>query len=552
MKVGERRYWPLIAIALVACLILLAYGGLSRTFYQQDEWQQLGLILGGRLTTNPFDEYSIWQLLLGQGRLLSGYLYYFILTKFPYNVTPFIIFGLIFHILNTGLVYLLARRLTDRLWLAVVAAVFFGLNAVAYEAIAWVAAIGTLPATTLVLLSIFAYLEFIKTDRRSWFWTSFGLMLISLTFKELGIFLVVLLPLLYLLEKKRSLRATITANWTLLAYGLAVILFRVSQLFSANEAIGTLVTGSAGFKERVIVHLILYPLTGLFQSIFPTSLTYPLAKKLSLIQYPYLKDQATSDLVAYTVVADLISLVGSIALLGLLFYLVKNAAAATRRTLLFSLALLLLSFLPYIVIDRGGSYLDSRYYYVAAVGAGLIVGLIVDWAISRRLWIKLAALIAVGMLLLANFTTIRTNISNQQSVAAERRLILEAIKQSLPELPAKAIFYIAGNRDYHVTDHKVPFQQGVGYTLLVWYSLPQPPLPQALNDKFLWEIASQGYVQESGRGFGYFSRLDTLEQALRDNNLTNKAVYGYYWDSQKQKLSDITAQTRQHLESKKL
>ena len=71
----------------------------------------------------------------------------------------------------------------------------------------------------------------------------------------------------------------------------------------------------------------------------------------------------------------------------------------------------------------------------------------------------------------------------------------------LPKLESnKNIFYITGDTDYYIVGNKVPFQQGMGYTLMVWYYHTGKIPKDLINENFLWELNSQGYKEIDNKG----------------------------------------------------
>ncbi len=539
----------LIWLLVTALLVFVTYGGLAHTFYQQDEWQEFGLLRSGAISLNPFVDLNIFPILIGQGRLFSDLLLSFLLLHFPFQMGPFVMLALFLHLLNVYLVFQLTRRLSGSVLIAGVASLAFALNAVAHQAVTWMAAIATLPATGLILFSILAYLEWLDSRRRAWLYASLASLFVSLLFKEIGIFLVIGLPLLYLLdEKKPSLKETITKNAPLLGYGLLIVVIRVLTLAGSHTGNGTIAAGGFDFKLKILWHALLYPLTGLFQTLVPSAYIYPLAKKVAFLQYPLVVPSTLGDTVPQTIITDLIATIGTVAFVGLALWLARRKPVIEWRFPLFAIGLTMLSFLPYVVLDRGGSYMDSRYYYVAAIGTAMLIGLIFD-----RLWQGRRAGKVVAILLLAGLLTIhildtRGEIKRQTALGAARQSILSTIKTSYPTLSQKNIFYITGDKTYDTPTNFVPFQQGLGYTLMVWYADDQA-IPQSfLANKFLWDIGTQGYQETALQGFGFFSQLPALQAAVKSAAFDPSAVMAFSWDSRSRQLTDISARIQEGLQ----
>lgn len=535
-----------LSLILIAVAILVAYFGIHQTFYQQDEWQEIGLLRSGVVSINPFDHFSLWQLLAGQGRTFSDLILSFLLTTFPYRMEPYAIFAILFHALNASLLYFLVWRLSGSRVASLVAAVVFATNAVANQTIIWVAAIATLPATTLIFLAIHSYLNFLETKKSAWLYWSLLAIFISLLFKEIGIFLVIFLPLLHLIWHRKPLE-TLKSNWPILAYGAVAVVARIIQLSTSTASNGTISTGGQDFLGKIIVHLILYPLTGIFQTLLPQQFAYALADKISFLQYSFITTTPMAEIVPQTILTDLISVIGTVALIVCLILVNKSKDKTSNRLLLVGAFLSALSFLPYAVLDRGGSYMDSRYYYVSAAGLGILLGLMVDRLWQQKLYGQIIAGTFLVLVLASHMVITRQEIIRQQEVAASRRSILSALSAAQPSLNEDTVYYMTGDQNYYILGNKIPFQQGIGYTLLVWYGSKQSVPRSFLADKFLWEMGSHGYKVSDGVGFGYFDKIQDLKDAKATDGFAAESVRAFYWDSKTQQLTDISDEVQSEI-----
>lgn len=540
------KYKVYLPVVIPLLLVLIGYWGLHQTFYQQDEWQEIGLLYSGVITPNPFDDFSFLELIFGQGRVFSDLMLSFFLLVFPFNMGPLAFGSLFLHALNVFLVYKLAIRLTKNQFLACTAASLFAINAVAHQAVTWGAAIATLPATALILGALLSYLHFLETDKKKFYYLAFGLAFGSLLFKEIGIFLFILLPILYALHKKASWKAILQVNWLFLVYGLAIVIFRTALLVGADSQNGTFVTGG-NFGGKVLVHLFLYPLTGLFQALVPSLPMYEFAESIAKLQYPYLRTTALAEIVPQTIITDLVTLFGSVILIGLVYMINKKNNEHDSQLLFVAFGLALLSFLPYAVLDRGGSYMDSRYYYVAAIGASLVIGYLIIELWKRTIMTKIIAALLLVVLVSFHWRYTRAEIATQVDVARQRQTLLRSFKDYYPVLPAKTIVYLTGNRDHYIAANKAPLQQGVGYTLMVWYYGTETIPKQFLADKFLWDQGSEGYEEIGSQGFGFFTDLTKLQATYQEFGLSSANILAFYWDSENQRLEDITNEIRTQL-----
>src|SRR3989344_1193176 len=100
----------LICIVVILFTILYTYKDLPRTFYQQDEWNGLGLMFveGWKFAIDGF--HTPLDILLGKGRILSNFVLSLFLINFPFQNSQMAIFAIGLHIVATILVYLLIRK----------------------------------------------------------------------------------------------------------------------------------------------------------------------------------------------------------------------------------------------------------------------------------------------------------------------------------------------------------------------------------------------------------------------------------------------------------
>lgn len=548
---NNRKSILLIYLVLLA-LVVACYMGLERTFYQQDEWSVIGHVFVEDVYSNIIARQSIWQLLFAQGRVLPGLIYSGLYSLFPFQMLPIAILSYGFHALNALLVFLLTYQLSQKRVIAVVAACFFAINGVAQQAVSWGAAsLSTLPAVTLILLAMLWYDNFLKTGKRQWFYGAFIATFSSLLFKEIGVFLIVLLPLIYFVREKSDgvlgkIISTVRMNVLFLVYGLAIIVFRIAGLFLASsEKVGQIVSGGAGFQEKVLVNLILYPATGLFQTFWPPEGIYTFAEKILAIHYPFTLSYPHPIFLAQTLLTDLLSLFGSSLIVLAILLLYFRTRERLPLLLLVAFVVIFTSFIPYAVLERSGSYLDSRYYYVATVGAGMLLGYLTYYLWQKNIFVKGLAIIGLLWLSTVHIASIRKAVNFQVAAAVDRKAVLTQLNQLHPTLDETTVFYVTGNQDYYVPLHRVPMQQGMGYTLLAWYYPASQRYADLLKEDFLWDIGSQGFKRSTtGGGFGYFADLESLKSTVLQQGISSNSVIGLSWDGSARKLTDISTETR--------
>lgn len=546
MKINRLIIFSVILFAI----ILVTYHQLSQTFYQQDEWIALGHIM-----TQTFPEYfepfSRTALLGGGGRPLSVPLQYFLFGNFPFQAVPFVVFALVFHFLNSLLVFLLAKKMTKSIFIAIIAGIFFATSSVSHQAVSWIGASPTtLPSAFFVLLSLLSYFYFIENSKKYFLYLSIVSALISFFFKESSIIVFLLLPLSFMIysNKKKSFSTLIKNHFVLIAYAIVAVASRVFDLFFINRGLtSTFVTRNSDPLVRILFHALLYPFESLSQVLIFPGFMWKISSFFLSISFPSILHSPSGVLVTETIGAEIISIVFSFIILVSLFLVFRNNKK-DGKTILFSLLFFFLSFLPYIFLEKSNAYLDSRYFYLGVVPAAIIFSLLVN-SIKNRLsknyyFFPIALLIIIFFYSQIKF--INGELNYQVNLARERKNFLISLEKLYPSVPTNTVFYIAGNRDFYVSDHKIPFQQGMGYTLMVWY-YKTGIIPKEFLNAFLWDIKEEGYREKENKGFGYYWNLDHLSTDLKRNGINKNRVVALFYDADKEKLVDITKSVREEL-----
>jgi len=546
-KIKEQHIVGLFLVVIA----FFTYRGVFSTFFQQDEWATLGYIKTGGWGA-VINNLSILQLLFAEGRILGRIFYLLFLGVFQFNLTPIFFFAISCHAVNAWLVYHLAKRLKGTKTACVAAAVFFAVNSLGNEAVTWAAAVFTVPATTLLLISLIWYIDFLETKdirKRNY---SFAAGILSLFIKETGLFLFIFYPLLYFLwGKSRKMNDVVRANAPLLLYGTGLIIFRITELFFVRVASAGFVDNQkGGFIFPIIYHCIMYPLTSLSQLFVPAADLYAFVPRIVRSEYIHFVGTGLFDLVGQSIVADLISLLGTILLLVFLACMLlkeKRNMRTAGRTVIVGILLVMLSFLPYAVLHRFFSYMSYRYYYVGVAGAALLFGYIVTWFYKRIPKVmRIVFFIIVCLYLLHHVQAIQKDLDLQIQYAGERKTFLQEIKRVHPTLQEKSIFYITSDKKY-LGEITYPFQSGLGYILEVWYYDSGKVPKMFIQDNFLWDLGEEGYRSMGKSGFGYFEHLDKLGELVKEGKITPEIVYGYIYNSKTRKFSDVTGSVREQL-----
>ncbi len=544
-----------IPIFIISAFITYAYGNLTGSFYEQEEWLGIGntFIYGNQYLLQVLA--SPLKMLLGDGRILSGLVTYFFYSNFPFNTLPLSLLQITIHILNSLLVYLLLKKTVKKTLPAIMGSAFFAVNAVSQSAVTWSAAFSTLPATTLILLSL--YLLFASTNNLSsviskkYLIIALFLLYTSFLFKQIGVFMFALLPIagIYMSSsQKRSFGDLINLK---LVVPLAVFLFVVIAWLAYFKNISgpnaLFLTGTANnFFQTLTVRSLLYPLTSFSLVFIPPEQFLSFARHITNLYYPFFPPEQFI-LIAQTVVLDLLSVILSFFIISVLVILSRRVSQSSK-ILWFLVAFTLASYLPYAIIAKSYSYLDSRYYYLAGVGASFLLAWILAQVSAKSKKWGWAFVILACLFILTHATTTRQEVKKQIQTAGERKQLLSQLNQQIPTLKEnKNIFFVTGSSDFYLPGHKIPFQNGFGHTLAVWYYRSGKVPQEVIKNRSLFEFGSQGYYEYGNSGFGYFSDMNVLKDTVVKYNLPPTAVTAFYYDAESKSLINITQNALEEL-----
>ncbi|KKS23004.1 MAG: hypothetical protein UU78_C0007G0022 [Candidatus Roizmanbacteria bacterium GW2011_GWC2_41_7] len=552
----ENRFAILVFTSLLV-IVVGTYYQLFSTFYQQDEWLALG-----RMMVEPvfayFSHFSLLALIGGGARFISYPLQYIMYRIAPFQIVQFAFFSIVFHFFNAALFYLLAKEMTKSRFIAVISGLFFATASIGSQAVTWnSASVPTLLSTFFLFLSLILYFRSIEKPTKKLFYTSVALGIVSFLFKESTYFIFILLPLVsYLFSKENnSFLSIVHKHRILVGYGTVSILAKLANLFFVYQGETTgFVTRNSYPLFRLASHFILYPVEA-FSQIFihPTAL-WSISNFLGMTNYQRLWDTEQAIVAVQTIGGELVSWIFSTAFIAF-FCLLYVCSKQYRKVLMFSLVFFVLSFMAYAPLDKTNAYLESRYYYVGVSAMAIIVGISMyvlrNWA-TEKLKISYSSASFIGLLFIIIFSYfqiqhIHTLLEKDIQIAHERKQFLSMLNTAVPVLPESPIFYLDGSHDYYVAHNKAPFQQGTGYTLMVWYYKSGKIPANFLQEPFLWDITSEGYKQTQGKGFGYFHDMNNLKESLKSNQLPLTAIVGLYYDSENKRLINITEQVRNEI-----
>lgn len=598
----EKRTWIVFVFFLV--LIFFLFGDLLNSYFEADEWFHFTYYLpltkkpDGFLTALLSTFTNSGPLSGGQHVIPVASAIYFLNTKFfGMDYAPYAFMSLFLHAVNSFLVFLLVKTFLNKKDIltkntyAILSSVFFALSPQPTHAIT-----GASPfygqnvlSVTFFLLCILTFkLGFIH-NRKKFIYYAAVFLFLALFSKETTVFLFLLLPFMAILEKKagppagevgrlvfppRFLSKVFILSITLYAVFRFVIPNMYALTVSTTEEnnvvdTGTIVSRDISIHENLPREIIFRTLT------FPIKMTgtlfLPRQTVLSIVNFitpiifpvPPGGDSAERSQerlkFGYGPGNSFIIYIASLGILifclRLVILFVKKNRIQEAQTLTTGIGILIFGTLPLVAIifsfPRWGydTYFDSRLNYNPNVGAAVVFPFLLFGLakyISKNLKIKKISLVA-SVLFIAwlanNMYELRLNFKQfAQNFGPDRRQVVDQLKDHLPSLPKKTVFYIEtdGQSPYGPI---LPFNTSVPHALTVLY-YDKNALPDSFFANELFDGRSQGYQYWEGRGFGYYTSKKELSQDLISNAFEVSDIYAFYYEAKKIHLSDVTSKIR--------
>jgi tetratricopeptide (TPR) repeat protein len=271
------------------------------------------------------------------------------------------LFNLLFHLLNTWLVFQLILLLAKGKWeVAAIAALLFGIHPMHVESVAWIAERKDVLYTSFFLLSLIQYLRYSENGKRAAYLLSIGLFLLSLLSKPAAIILPLILVLIDYFQAKDLINRKLLIE--------KIPFFALSILFGILTVLVQKASGAVGeespfsFLQRIMFAS--YSLISYFVKFFiPFQLS-------AFHPYPFITESGPP-------VIHQLAPLGIAAIGGGIWYFFRE-----NRTVLFGLGFFLAGLILVLqLFSFGNAIMADRYTYVPYIGLGFLLG-------CAYLWVK--------------------------------------------------------------------------------------------------------------------------------------------------------------------
>ena len=256
--------------------------------------------------------------------------------------------NLVFHILNTLLVYLFVMLFTKQRVTAFITALLFAVHPMHVESVAWVSERKDVMYTFFFVAAMCTYVKYLNAEKSGvkFYMFTFALFLLSLFSKAMAVTLPIVLLLIDLLTARKFTFRVIAEKIPFFALSIVFGLIAVKAQASA-DAIGNFVSYS--FGERIILSfygLSLY----LYKALIPLNLS-------CYYSYP---EKVGEHLPAWLYIFPFI-------IMGLAFLVLRTLR--TRKDIFFGAAFFLVTIaLVLQILPVGGTIISERYTYIPYIG----------------------------------------------------------------------------------------------------------------------------------------------------------------------------------------
>ncbi|MBX4205641.1 hypothetical protein KW795_00415 [Candidatus Microgenomates bacterium] len=551
----------IISLVIIAFFAVFAYLPTLNAFYQQDEWLAFDRLFILQSTSFIGKMVNIFSPTGGHYTPLNLVLLFGEFSLFGISYKGYILASILWHVIVSLLFFKLALLITKNKLNAFLIAVTFAVFASTFQATGWVMAdLGTHFSTIFSLISLIFLFTFFETKRDKHFYFSIVILFFSLFFKEISIGIFILIPLAIFLFLPKAKSKNNIKYYLIPIITLGTFLLLRFTLGKINAASLPTPAITQSQSTSFMYNAATIPVKSFVQSIFPVQLLIKVSRLVSAHIISIFRPDIyigtwQFDVFAEFDVLEILSFIFfSILVLILILKLKNKWNNYESKVIIFSFLFAIINAAVFVLSpERSGriSVIDSRNLYLVSVGSIIFIVTFIESFLKnkQRLFVFI-----ISVVILFNFISLRQQLNDFVEIGKFRMEILNSIKDTYPNLPEKVIFYTESDRSYYAlpSDEKIlPFQSGLGQTLLVWYKDQENWPSEFYQNRFLWEIKDQGYKEASGRGYGYFRNWELLKRSIHEYNLSADSVFAFKWDSKTNSFLDITKETRTKLKNEK-
>jgi hypothetical protein len=493
--------------------------------------------------------------------MLSWFLMY---KAFGFQAQYYIWSAILLHSIASLLTYYLALRLSGNKKVAFLTTLLFALNSRAAQAYTHLAVYTATISSTILILSFFILLDKLSKKlvlHQNRALILLGIFFLTISFREDGMILPVLLPVYLFLFNKEYFRKKNIGFFALFYSGvLLYVVYRFSQQLHSSLALS--ITGLS-YLKILFYNALSLPFKLVVQNIFEGIDLFNLFWTYKKYFYTEYHNQITVGLM-YTVVYDFVILAVWNALTATFWLITRKIQDRSFwRPIIFCLAWIVAAGELLSVVGRPLNVVESRYLYLSSfavlfvVSQTLVALMNMPKGLLLRFIVRLAVAAAVVAMVWYSYTEMQVTIRRYVFQSQARKHVLEDLVRLHPTVPDTAVFYVTckntcwKNGEYFgiPNDLVLPYTSGPGWIFMLHYARHNEPAYAPLfaplnGHEFLWDYGEEGFRRIGKIGFGFFRTKVSLEQALVRGGFTADDVIGLQYDERDFSLQDVTGDVR--------
>jgi len=267
------------------------------------------------------------------------------------NPKGFILGNIIFHILNTVLVFLIFIRFTKKTEMALIIALLFAIHPMRVESVVWISERKDVLYAFFYLLALFTYLKYITTNYlKKYYWLTLLFALLSLLAKAMAVSLPIVLLLFDYYYNRKNYKTLIIEK---IPFFLISLLIGIIAIFAQSAA------PQNAYPIIDKIFLITYATTFYFVKFFIPIHQSP------LVEFPV----KIGELLPFKFYISFLI----IPLFGFLIYKLKSIRKEIIFSLLFFISTMLIILIKFPI---GPAYLAERYTYIPYIGMAFIIAVL--------------------------------------------------------------------------------------------------------------------------------------------------------------------------------
>src|SRR3989344_1528499 len=561
MNIFKILRFHVITLIIIASLIGFTYWNLPNTFFQQDEWQGFSeMIYYQSIDLVSFFNFFFPSDALSHFNPLGSIFALVEFLLFYTDFTPYGWLSILLHVFNSILLYCFVFTFLKNRKIAAIAGLFFGVNSISSQAVTWVAAANSYETPTAFIIVSFIFCHWFlvqEENKRKNLVLSMLMLLISLLFHEIGIFLFLFYPIIFLLYKKpKQKKQSQTFFYGIGLFMLVFLLVRIPFFFTSLHILPTVTDISRPPITVYPYRLISISIKSFAGSFFPEKTLIGFSDQVVRLAYPQFValDNEPNPYISQLIVFDLVSYIMSISVICLIVLLIRfTREKKFLEALVWSFIFVPTSLLPYaFVLGKAGysSIFSPQYYYVCSIGTSIIIAITFYCLLQKFSKSGVGKFLVLSILvlyLISHIYMVRAKVERLVKISVPIKSFLSTVISSYPKLPQNVIFYTNSNKAYYGmpdNEKSLPVQVGFGQMLMVWYQANEKLPGCFYKDAFLLDILTEGYRQCDDRGFGYFRNYDKLITAIKTNKISSENVISYSWNEKKEEFKNITRETQ--------